>query len=1265
MSLTPVSAKKKIFQDFRLIVTHKDPVQASRAKLHVAYAYATGFGIEQNLTAFRISVKKCAANGLQIVTSLQELFTQPEWLHSGRDSLSCYTFFIQSLLKRLVPAPKLDSVDVELSYESLEIAASKAAQALGAAVIPASTFAVHYNLTHQIPYGTLVNEQHPTTGETALAIACRLGDYQATLNLLDRGADPSIRDHCGCLPLHWLCMFEDRHIEFVALRLTQNWGLQNINCKSTTPWVPDLQCPVVLHGTALAFAVTMCSSRAVKALLAAGADPLCGFANLDTDWGDRSAITIAVCLHLVDILCLLWPDQTSPLPPTVVSLPCALPNSSCIERYLIHGARRHSAMKEMIQFLGKALSYYINYEIVSYAPMEAAVAVLDLDIAENLLWLYYNSHQEAKNQLFRVCINMACKGTLDWKDSTSLLDFALQFCNINACFVPDGRAIDILIERRQGKLLQDWLIRKKPEMSQLVTDRSFSPVYDMIDNGLSNVVPIESLLLRGAYPNIVKPERGHTALHLAIERHLVDDVRTLLKHGANPLIVDETGTSAFHLAVHSGNIVLLKEILPFVQDVNVLGNDDKSALYAAARLNLTEVVTLLLQYGARSRVAEDPQTPLHVAAASGHIGPLIPIIKSGQNVDLRNGDDITPLLLAIQSLSCPGNQGYLCVTALLDAGASPNAHGQNLEWPVHMVFRHSSGRERLDLIHKLHEFGADLDVCRSDGTSLLHLAAFMRDISMVQYLLNAGVSPSLRGNHDQTPLHDCVRSIPTQSNGVVSYSDVSITCRVVIRLADAGRKTPFKPHARQDASARAEGAQGFDRSPGTQGDSVPENVRTKGEGLLKKWHEQRAAENRKEIALKENRIVGHGVTLFRDATNRTALELAALRTTDQDVLKVLLQFHREYVVEQSGTENMAIQDGEPIGPDVDNGREHLKVIDAAWRAAVGAENWPAVLQFLTQNVPLILTPLRWPHGGRLLEYVIGRNDPSLLKLFMGDDVPMDCSQALPTHRADWPKFPNLSREFGVDLYYLWKVTREVRRDRVLGDDEKAYCKRASRGGDADVFAWEKCATITIDSKGWAKARKKVFLSYKDPQAPGGAPCSDHPLRQMWMHVQAMDFQTSNFYFGTGLHAPSIKSSPKWWSDKQHLRSLGNGNKHQSRLLELVGISFLHARQSPAWNPEARGHNPCFPGTTSIPIALVHDVAADGAFNAHRARRLCDMVHDYRDLVSVIGSPGFVANVIEFESMEDREWYEETTRCFQDVLRWLKELYEFELEKRGF
>ena len=216
--------------------------------------------------------------------------------------------------------------------------------------------------------------------------------------------------------------------------------------------------------------------------------------------------------------------------------------------------------------------------------------VLDLEAAEALLKVYYGSQQDARNHLFLLCIDIACSGTLDWTECTSLLDFAIsQRADIDACF-PSGRAIDMLIQRRQDKLLHRWLLWKRPDMGQITLgSRSLYPIYDIIKNGPSRTVPIQALLSRGRDPRFVKMGTGHTALHLAITMQLSKDVRTLLEHQASPMALDQTDTSAFHTAVRCGHLPIIKDILPFVGDKDVLG-----ALEIASSLDLTEGFKLLL-----------------------------------------------------------------------------------------------------------------------------------------------------------------------------------------------------------------------------------------------------------------------------------------------------------------------------------------------------------------------------------------------------------------------------------------------------------------------------------------------------------------------------------------------------------------------------------------------------------------------------------------------------------------------------------------------
>lgn len=55
------------------------------------------------------------------------------------------------------------------------------------------------------------------------------------------------------------------------------------------------------------------------------------------------------------------------------------------------------------------------------------------------------------------------------------------------------------------------------------------------------------------------------------------------------------------------------------------------------------------------------------------------------------------------------------------------------------------------------------------------------------------------------------------------------------------------------------------------------------------------------MIVKENKILGRRLTLFRDRYDKIALGLAALRTSDQDVLRTLLIIYRDHLEERSAS----------------------------------------------------------------------------------------------------------------------------------------------------------------------------------------------------------------------------------------------------------------------------------------------------------------------------------------------------------------------------
>ena len=116
-------------------------------------------------------------------------------------------------LKEVTVVPQPQNIPASSSYESLEAGARKAAQALNISPIPTMIYTVYHKLTSNVRRGVGMNDKDPVTGETALAVACRLGDYEAVQCLLSLESDISIPANDGCLPLHWLFMFDVEQVE--------------------------------------------------------------------------------------------------------------------------------------------------------------------------------------------------------------------------------------------------------------------------------------------------------------------------------------------------------------------------------------------------------------------------------------------------------------------------------------------------------------------------------------------------------------------------------------------------------------------------------------------------------------------------------------------------------------------------------------------------------------------------------------------------------------------------------------------------------------------------------------------------------------------------------------------------------------------------------------------------------------------------------------------------------------------------------------------
>ncbi|MDX1646958.1 MAG: ankyrin repeat domain-containing protein [Longimicrobiales bacterium] len=176
----------------------------------------------------------------------------------------------------------------------------------------------------------------------------------------------------------------------------------------------------------------------------------------------------------------------------------------------------------------------------------------------------------------------------------------------------------------------------------------------------------------------------------------VQEVRTLLRQGADVNAALGDGMSALHWAADRGDTDLMEVLITagaVLESSTRIG--EYRPLHIAARNGHPEAVAMLVEAGADVEARTDPSgsTALHLGATSGHPEVVRILIDAGAEPDAREAEWAqTPLIFA-----AAWNR-VAAIHALIDGGADPNLAAETMDLEVMRRYDQAAERRRSEVL---------------------------------------------------------------------------------------------------------------------------------------------------------------------------------------------------------------------------------------------------------------------------------------------------------------------------------------------------------------------------------------------------------------------------------------------------------------------------------------------------------------------------------------------------------------------------------------
>ncbi len=207
----------------------------------------------------------------------------------------------------------------------------------------------------------------------------------------------------------------------------------------------------------------------------------------------------------------------------------------------------------------------------------------------------------------------------------SIIEMAIErnfFRLVHQLFIPNPKYPGLLFSAIMGgykPAIQAKILQNKEELL-LIDLEGNSPLHIAAQTG--NLAAIGLLLNNGALTE-AKNKKEQTPLMLACRCNQREAAELLCARGANALVKDENECTCLHYACAKGNLPLAESLLAQHASLNVRDKTGSTPLHAAAVANHPELISTLMQKGARLERDNAGRTPIEKAFLMGSFQAIL------------------------------------------------------------------------------------------------------------------------------------------------------------------------------------------------------------------------------------------------------------------------------------------------------------------------------------------------------------------------------------------------------------------------------------------------------------------------------------------------------------------------------------------------------------------------------------------------------------------------------------------------------------------